>query len=351
MKSLVLTSYKKFNDLEFPRIWFSQIRRTSTKPWKLFKVDGVLMNAYEFLQNNKAYDSVTNKGIHKEIEYAGPIMMDSGGFFFMKKNEIDITPKDIISFYEKTKPNFGVVLDHPLFPDLTKNQILKRQLETLANTKTMLKHKKTRNPHIVPVIHGYDEKQIEWFVKKLKKIKNFQFYSIGSLVPSLYNVKDVGGLLNVVKIVNQVKSLLPRSKIHVLGTGSALTMHLMFYAGADSLDTSAWRTKAAYGAIQMVGTGDRWISKNVRSKKYTQLSREEKKILEDCKCTSCKSEGIIGLREKFDNRAIHNAWIYQKEVSKARKMIHQNSYDKYVEELLKNTRLSNMLNEIKNLRN
>ena len=68
------------------------------------------------------------------------------------------------------------------------------------------------------------------------------------------------------------------------------------------------------------------------------------------KCPSCKNDGIHGLRKKFESRAIHNAWIHQKEVTKARKLIKHNRYDKYVEELLRNTRLSNMLDEIKDLK-
>src|SRR3989442_14726524 len=202
-------------------------------------------------------------------------MMDSGGFLFMKKNIVDVNAKQIISFYEETKPNFGVILDHPILTSLPSNEIRKRQLETLKNTKTMLKTRITKKPVFVPVIHRHTPQDIRWYLKQLKKIDTFQLYGIGSLVPSLYNVSGVGGILNVVKIIHQVRKKLPKAKLHVFGTGSALTMHLMFYAGVDLGGSRIIRKKAAFGAIQMSGMGDRWISSALRKKPYPQLSRKE----------------------------------------------------------------------------
>lgn len=241
-------------NIKYPMLWFSQIvGAKGSTPWKYFKVDGVLMNAYDFMQHPYAFRKVQEQKIHKYLGFNGPVLMDSGGFLFMKKNDMDVTAKEIIDFYETTKPNFGVVLDHPLFPTLFKEENQRRKNKTLQNTKIMLKNKITKNPVLVPVIHGYEQKEIRAYVKKLEKIDKFQIYGIGSLVPALYNVKGVGGILNVMKVILEIRKQIPRAKLHVFGTGGALTMHLMFYAGADSLDSSAWRTKAAFGAIQMPG--------------------------------------------------------------------------------------------------
>lgn len=338
-------------NLEYPRIWFSQIvGRRRNAPWEKFKVDGVLMNAYDFMQHPKILNEVENKGIHELLNFQGPIMMDSGGFIFMKKKNISVKAEKIISFYEKSKPNFGVVLDHPMIPNLPQAEIRKRQNETLKNTKIMIKHKISKNPVLIPVIHGFDKKQIEWYINKLQKIEKFSLIGIGSLVPSLFNTNGVGGILNVTKIISQIRKKLPNTKLHVFGTGSALTMHLMFYAGADSLDTSSWRTKAAFGAIQMSGMGDRWVSKTKRKKLYPVLSNDEKIKLETCKCPSCKKFGIRGLEKEFPLRAIHNAWIYQKEIEKTRKLIQNNTYEKYVEKIMKKTNFNSLLQKIKSMK-
>jgi 7-cyano-7-deazaguanine tRNA-ribosyltransferase len=339
-----------FKMIEYPRIWFSQIvGRKHTAPWKYFKVDGVLMNAYDFMQHPTILKEVSHDGIHRTLGFDGQIMMDSGGFLFMKKNIVDVTAKQIVSFYEETKPNYGVVLDHPILTTLSPNEIRKRQLETLKNTKIMLKHRTTKNPILIPVIHGHAPQDIQQYLRYLKKIGTFPICGIGSLVPSLYNVSGVGGILNVIRIIRQVRKQMPKTKLHVFGTGSALTMHLMFYAGADSLDTSSWRTKAAFGAIQMSGMGDRWVSKVSRKKPYPQLSKEEKKELENCKCPSCKKDGFYGLKISFSSRAIHNAWIYQKEVEKTRKLMKSNQYENYVQKIMKQTNFASLFSRLEKM--
>jgi queuine/archaeosine tRNA-ribosyltransferase len=116
-------------------------------------------------------------------------------------------------------------------------------------------------------------------------------------------------------------------------------MHLMFYTGADSVDSSGWRTKAAYGAIQLPGTPDRYISKRKKHKDYPKLTKEEKRMLDDCRCPACKRYSVDSLMRSFQLRALHNAWVFQREVELARKLIAENTYEKYVEKILQKTQL------------
>jgi len=213
-------------------------------------------------------------------------------------------------------------------------------------TKRMLELKQSSNPELIPVIHGYDSKSINWYVRKLIEMGDFNIYGIGSLVPSVFNTKGVGGIYNVVKIVSLVKKLLPTKIVHVFGVGSTLTMHLMFYAGADSIDSSSWRSKAAFGAIQLPGVGDRYITPRKRHKKYRQLNKEELKLLDECQCPACREGGIEGLKMSFTLRALHNAWVYQKEIENIRKLVKSNTYDEYVKQVIGKTPFSKVLSFI-----
>ncbi len=333
--------------IQYPMLWFSQeVGQDASAPWKFFKVDGVLMNAYDFMQHPSAFRKVKEQKIHDYLGFQGPVMMDSGGFMFMKKNIMDVSAEEIISFYEETNPNYGVVLDHPLFPTNTDSENQKRKLKTLQNTKIMIKKRTTKNPILIPVVHGYTDPEIKWYVNRLKKMGKFSIYGIGSLVPALYNVKGVGGILNVMKVIMEIRKQIPRAKLHVFGTGGTLTMHLMYYAGANSLDSSAWRTKAAFGAIQMPGIGDRWITNSVRKKPYPQLSKEEKEKLEKCRCPMCRNYGLSRLKKDFTARAVHNAWVHQQEVKKARKLMKENRYDDYVSKIMKKTNFASLFSTI-----
>jgi tRNA-guanine family transglycosylase len=294
-----------------------------------------MVNAYEILQTNKAYASIMDEGIHRYLGHEGYICMDSGGFLFMKEKALNVDPMAILNLFEESKPDSAVVLDHPLEAGLSNYARKKRQLKTLENTRVMILSKKTPdNPTLIPVVHGHSLHNIRWNIQKIKEISDFEIIGIGSLVPSVFNAKGVGGIYNVIKIVSYVRKLFPTKRIHVFGVGSTLTMHLMYYAGADSIDSSGWRTKAAFGAIQLSMVGDRYITQRVRNKKYKDLTQSEIKGLSHCECPICTTKGLNCLRTSFEARALHNAWVYQKEVEIVRMLIHEDSYEKYIEKSL-----------------
>lgn len=126
-------------------------------------------------------------------------------------------------------------------------------------------------------------------------------------------------------------------------------MHLMFYAGADSVDSSSWRSKAAFGAIQLAGVGDRYITSNKRHKKYLNLSRKEKRILDSCRCPACRQHSLGDLRKNFELRALHNAWVFQSEIEKVRRLIKKNRYEDYVEQVLKINRFYSVFEHVRKL--
>jgi 7-cyano-7-deazaguanine tRNA-ribosyltransferase len=333
-------------DIEPPFMWFSQPAGGTPEPWRYFQLDGLLLNAYEILQKAIVADRMRTYKVHSYLDFHGPVMMDSGGFMFMTKKHMKVKPEAILELYGDVGPNYGVVLDHPLTIGLTKDETKRRQLLTLRNTKRMIRKRAGSSPELIPVIHGHTLRSVEWFVRQLAKIGDFEIYGIGSLVPSVFNAKGVGGINNVIRIVSHVRKLLPGKLIHVFGVGSTITMHLMFASGADSLDSSSWRSKAGFGIVQLPGIGDRYITGRAgkaTGKKYLNLSKKEVGILEECHCPACKRLGVYGLRRSFSMRALHNCWVFQKEVEKARKLSRKNEYLSYVDEIVGKSRFSNAL--------
>ncbi len=320
-----------------PCFWFSQVLDGQPEPWRHFDIDGILVNSYEIVRDKRAYDEIRRNKIHKYLRFDGPIMMDSGGYSFMKRHEVDISADEIIDLYETAKPNYGVILDHPITPHLSRYENRKRRLLTLNNTSRMMQLRVTSNPEIIPVIHGFHAISTSWFLRELKKIHDFKTYGIGSLVPSVFNAKGIGGISNVIRIILGIRKLVPDARLHVFGIGSITTMNLIFYAGANSVDSSSWRTKAAFGAIQLPGLGDRYITGKAgrkTHKNYRNLSSQERKLVSDCNCPACRKEGLEGLTRSFELRALHNAWVFQEEVKKIRKLKRSREYESYARELI-----------------
>lgn len=345
-----------------PIFWLGHQIKNKPIPWHHFDVFGVLVNACSIISRFKASKQIEEMGIRKFLGFSGPIMMDSGGFLFQKKEKVDANPLRIMDLYEKSRPDICVILDHPLTLNLDIRENKKRLCLTLENTKVMYENNGGIN--LLPVVHGYTVEDIYHAIGCIKNtIGNPPLIGIGSLVPLIKSLngrkkfiisrkytekmrnkqaKLPAGYL-MVDIIKLIRKEFPKSFLHVFGIGGATTMHLMFSLGVDSIDSIGWRIKAANGAIQLPGVGDRFVSP--KKAKRTGLSEKNLVLLEKCQCPICRGNSLP-MRKKlldnaysstFNNRAIHNAWVFQQEVQEAWKFIKKGDYMHYVHEHLKNS--------------
>ena len=329
-----------------PILWLGHQIANEPTLWRFFNVSGILVNACDILTSNGISKRIEKEGIRNFLEYDGPIMMDSGGFQFQKKDTIDINPIMIMNLYEKSRPDIGVILDHPL--DLiSEKKNGERLLSTMKNTGIMLK--KNGNVVLLPVIHGYATDDIYQLIEYIKDIiGDPTLIGVGSLVPLIKalngrkefimskesivekmgppKAKALTGFY-MVEIVKLIRREFPRSFLHVFGVGGVTTILTIFSCGADSVDSVAWRLKAAYGAIQLPGTGDRFMSPRPNSPKSRKvIQNDEIELLKKCKCPICSSYKrtkwlMKHLDSSFEARAIHNAWVFLQEVDTLRHAI------------------------------
>lgn len=321
-----------------PYLWLSHPVGGGEGVWEEFHVDHLLVNSYEILQSPRWSGKVRSQGIHRALGYRGKIMMDSGGFLFRNRRAIAVRPEEIIELYRAGKPDIAVVLDHPIGPFVNATEERRRQRKTLDNTRQMLSLAREQSINLIPVVHGSSVSSVTWFVDQLNRIGKFDTVGIGSLMPSMYSSRGARGLRETIAVLRTVRELLPDSRLHAFGVGSTRTMHLMFLLGIDSVDSSSWRTKAAFGAIQLAGVGDRYVTRVRRHFVARKMSPTEVAVLSRCRCPRCRRFGYSGLETSFRSRAIHNAWVLQREVKKIRELMRRGSYDQYAERLLTGSR-------------
>lgn len=299
-----------------------------------------MVNAYEILKRSKTCDEVSKKGIHNYLGFDGLIFMDSGGFLFQKKNKMDLDPNTILELYEASNPDIAAVLDHPLDPSQLTEVNNKRWLKTLKNTKYMLEN--NGNVFLMPILHGYSLKDLKMACREIKKIDdNPKFISLGSLVPLVFNTKGTrrikDSLKFIVDAVKLIRNEFPDSLLHTFGVGSSQSMHFMFSIGVDSIDSMAWRRKAAYGVIQLPGVGDRHLIP--RNKKRPFIKGREKELLASCECPVCKGKSlkkkIQDLNGSFYFRSVHNAWVFLDEQKKFHQALKEEYIKSFIESRLK----------------
>lgn len=336
--------------VETPVFWIGNEINGIPRPWELFDVDTVMLNAYEIMSASKLKE-MEDKGIHKYLKHDKLIMMDSGGFLFQKKDNVSINAEAILEIYENVKPDIGVILDHPLDPSKDENTNHKRWLKTLENTDFMVAN--SSEIALLPVVHGYTSEQLKIACKELKKLVCPKAIGIGSLVPLITSPNYGVAKEFVIDAIRIVREEFPHSFLHVFGIGGTTTMHLMFSLGVDSVDSMSWRLKAAYGAIQLPGVGDRFISPPKRRKR---ISEHEQKLLAKCLCPICRGKTIKERKENFDNlnpstyqkRAIHNAYVFKEEEKEFREKLKNGEVNEFVKERLKHTPFLSMFKYAKN---
>ncbi len=340
--------------IETPSLWLGHIMGCSPRPWEIFTINNLMVNAADILKRPIVYERICKKGIHKYLHFEGSILMDSGGFMFQKKNKIDIDPLEIIELYEKANPDIGVILDHPFEPKNSNITNGKRWARTLKNTEIMISSN-CKVP-LMPVIHGYSLNEIKKACLDIKKIDdNPKMVGIGSLVPLIYTTtagsKRFSNCMGFVfEAIKLIRHEFPNAMLHAFGIGSTFTMHLMYAMGADSLDSTGWRTKAAYGMIQLPGVGDRYPK--TRNNRRAFLNNGEKEILKKCQCPSCESKDIEDrinlLNDSFPARALHNAWTFKKEEQKFKNALKNDEIKKFLDLRRSNNYYSKKLDYIIN---
>jgi 7-cyano-7-deazaguanine tRNA-ribosyltransferase len=326
--------------IQTPVVWLGHTLKSRVR----FISDGdleplpILMSFAEFRDNGTALDRSRRQGLHRALEHAGPILLDSGGYAFQKRRSIDLCPNDLTSFYEHSGADIGVALDHPLSPAASRRTNARRWLRSLENLAMM---QRAGAPYLLmPVVHGYTIGQVRLCCEKIAALVGTpQAIGIGSMVP-LLKASHIGGQFRyrrtdhsigdhvdfVADAIHTVKQAFPNAMLHVFGAGGVPTALALFAAGADSCDSAGWRLKASFGAIQLPGTSDRYLQRRDSMRTRRLIDKSDIAAISACGCPACKTGGKVGarralLRTSFSARATHNAHVITTEVKFLRNAI------------------------------
>jgi tRNA-guanine family transglycosylase len=319
--------------LKTPMLWLGHnLRGGAVRLWneQSSRVPGLLVNAYQLLKKPALARTVYERGIKDYLGFNRALLMDSGGFLFQKNARMTVGAMQVAEVYQGAQIDIGVALDHPLHPSLPSWQNQRRWKRTLRNTEIMIA---AAAPYaFMPIVHGYTIRSLKNACREIRRIAGEStLVGIGSLVPlmkgHLANGRqcrgaagiDSGHARFVADTLKVVRDEFPRSFLHVFGVGGISTVISLFALGADSVDSIAWRIKAAYGAIQLPGISDRFLSARPSGQKTRKvLEKKEAEILAGCQCPVCSQHNSTGWRKKrldgsFTARSIHNGWTFLQE--------------------------------------
>lgn len=340
--------------IQTPVLWLGHNFKGPVALWNGggVSVNALLVNAYEILTIRSTAQSVSTIGMGTFLGYHGPLMMDSGGFLFQNHAQMHVQPSEIHDLYERAKVHIGVALDHPLNPSLSAGQAAARWERTLRNTETMAAAQKSYA--FMPVVHGYTLRTLQNACRQIKSaIPPTTLIGVGSLVP-LMKASHIGDgfrydrnngssgdhVTFFADALALIRNEFPKSCLHVFGVGGITTALSMFALGADSVDSVGWRLKAAYGAIQLPGISDRFLSpRNGSAKTRKVLDPSDETLLARCACPSCQDYQYLAWQKRyldssFKARCIHNGSVFLKEVSAFRRAATRNQGQRFISKRL-----------------
>ncbi|MDO5823932.1 tRNA guanosine(15) transglycosylase TgtA [Methanobrevibacter sp.] len=199
----------------------------------------VITNAYLIYKDEELKQKAIDEGLHKLINFDGPVMTDSGSFQLSVYGDVEITNSEVIEFQELIKTDIGTSLDIPTAPFVDRQKAEDDLQITLNRAKEAVEFKKENGIEMLlnSVVQGSTFPDLrEKCARELSKL-DADLYPIGAVVPLMesYHYKD---LVDVV--MNSVRELSDSVPRHLMGAGHPMIFALCVAMGCDLFDSAAY---------------------------------------------------------------------------------------------------------------
>ncbi|MFQ6072999.1 MAG: tRNA guanosine(15) transglycosylase TgtA, partial [Methanosarcinales archaeon] len=209
-----------------------------------FGAEIIITNSYIIYRKESLKEIALKKGLHKLLDFKGPIMTDSGSYQLSVYGELEITNDVIIEFQQSIGSDIGVPLDIPTPPFVHRSRV-ERELE-ITNSRIIQAKESAENSDMLLAAPIQGSTFLDLRKKSaecLSKI-GFDIYPIGAVVPLLedYRYKN---LVDV--IVHSKIGLPPSAPVHLFGAGHPMMFALCVALGCDLFDSAAYALYARDG--------------------------------------------------------------------------------------------------------
>lgn len=322
-----------------PKVW------DKSSPYYLPRLKAVMVSFVELEQMPNIRKKVLGKGLHEGLGIPEDIdiYLDNGAFYYLTKKKVrdgkEATERDFRrydEFVQSTRPSWYVVpRDYIPTPQMSEEEQLACFQQTMEVNKSFV------NDGYVPVIHigRFLDRYLQEFLSDAR-LSQKQKVALGGIVPNLLRTPKAMPYQEILDRLWHARAQLSGKQLHVFGIGGVATLHLAALLGIDSVDSSGWRNRAAYGLVQLPGKGERMVA-NLGSWRGRVPEKEEWNLLENCQCPACQRFGTEGLRSRglqgFCNRATHNLWVLLEEARQIEEHLKDGTYGLWYREHVENS--------------
>ena len=213
--------------------------RKQTIDVKKYGADIVITNAYLIYKDPKLKQKALDEGLHKLIDFQGPVMTDSGSFQLSVYGDVDIGNTEVIDFQEQIGSDIGTSLDIPTAPYVDKEEARKDMQITIKRAQEAIEYRNNKNYNLKlnSVVQGSTFPDLRSECADRLTSLNADLYPIGAVVP-LMEGYDYKNLVDVV--MASVKNLPDNKPRHLMGAGHPMVFALCVAMGCDLFDSAAY---------------------------------------------------------------------------------------------------------------
>lgn len=278
--------------------------------------EAVITNAYITLRQYG--DLARKKGIHKIINFDGPIMTDSGGYQVLEYGSIEPEALYIAQFENDIKSDICIPLDKPTGYGLNYDVAERYVNETIKNSRETLnlvkKNKDRKSIWVGPVQGAEHLDLVKRSAGELDEM-GYEMMALGSPVQLLESYE----FAILANMIAALKSNVKSKPVHLFGAGHPLTIPLAVALGCDTFDSASY---------MLYARDNRYMHANGTSRldKLTYLS---------CQCPICIHMTVrefvnLEYKERTDKLAKHNLYILREEVLSVKQAIMEGRLWEYV---------------------
>lgn len=282
---------------------------------KLFGTEIVITNSYIINKHKELKEKALKNGIHKLIDFNGPIMTDSGTFQSYVYGNIGLDPIEIVKFQRDIGSDIGTILDIFGTPEQNKKESEHAIKETIKRAKMSVIEK--GEMLLACTVQGsvYPDLRIKC-ARELSRI-DADFFPLGGVVPLMENQR----YSDLIKcIISSKRGLDPSKPVHLFGAGHPLIFPIAVALGCDFFDSSAYAKYANDGRMIFP-----WGTEKLNN--LNELP---------CCCPICIKLNASELKkmdkaERILQLAMHNLYVSFTEMKKIRSAISQGNLWELVE--------------------
>lgn len=278
--------------------------------------EAIITNAY--ILKKRMEKNALEKGIHRLLNFSGPIVTDSGGYQVLEYGRIDVTPEEIVKFQENIGSDIAVILDVPTGGFASYSEAKWTVEETIRRAILSLKYmKREKTLWVFPVQGGKYLDLLEYHAKKVHELP-YDIVSIGSPTQIL----EKYDYSTIIRMIVTVKKVIPPSMpVHLFGAGHPMFIPFAVALGIDTFDSASYILYAKDERLIFPhGT--------IRLKELLDIP---------CSCPICskftpKELMQMTKNERVKHLAIHNLYVIVQEIKRVKQAIKENTLWDLLEE-------------------